>query len=279
MLKYIQLGLTMFSLLLVVSFSNDANAWGKNGHRIVGKIAENHLTATTLKAVYELLDDDKLAEVGTWADEMRSNPSEFWQRKSPRWHYISLSTLDDFHPEHYDSSSEISNIYIAMRRAIDVLKSKTSSLPDKKLYLRFLVHLIADIHQPLHAGRSADYGGNKIDVVFFNQVVNLHTLWDTTLIENEQLSYSEFAEFIDTDNQALKTEYLSSRPADWVKESFHLVQEIYEVGNKDYRYNYVYKNIPIVKERLLQAGVRLAGTLNEIFDPSAIAGKSSLKQP
>ncbi|NVK25562.1 MAG: S1/P1 nuclease [Gammaproteobacteria bacterium] len=267
------------SLLFTFTFSQSAIAWGKNGHRIVGKIAENHLTPTTLKEVYKLLDDDKLAEVGTWADEMRSNPSEFWQKKSPRWHYISISSLDHFHPEQYDHSSEISNIYIAIRRAIDVLKSPSTSVADKKHYLRFLVHLVADVHQPLHVGRSEDRGGNRIDVRFFNREVNLHTLWDTTLVENEQLSYSEFVDFIDTKNPQLVQEYLATRPADWVKESFHLVQGIYEVGDKDYRYNYVYKYMPLVKERLLQAGIRLAGTLNEIFDPNSVAGISSLKQP
>ena len=266
---------TLLSLAFIFN-SNNAMAWGKNGHRIVGKIAENHMTQTTLTAVKALLDGERISEVGTWADEMRSNPSDFWQKKSPKWHYVNVNELSDFHPEHYSSDSEVSDAYVAIRRGIDILKNPASSIEDKKFYLKFLMHLVGDIHQPLHVGRADDRGGNRIKVKFFWEDTNLHTLWDSKLIEQEKLSFSEFAAYIDTNNQKEISNYLSSRPADWIKESFNHVQDVYNVDDTNFSYNYVYKYMPLVKQRLLQGGVRLAGLLNEIFDPKAVPGKNAL---
>ena len=252
-------------------------AWGKNGHRIVGKVAENHMTEATILEVQALLDGDKISEIGTWADEMRSNPSEFWQKVSPKWHYVNVNEISDFHPEHYSSEEEVKDAYTAIRKAVDVLKDKNASLEDKKFYLKFLIHLVGDVHQPLHAGRAADHGGNKIKVKFFWQDTNLHSLWDTQLIEQEKLSFTEFAHYIDTNDSKVISQYLNSRPADWIKESFHHAQDIYQVGDKNFSYNYVYKYLPIVEERLLKGGIRLAGLLNGIYDPRSIQGKTALK--
>ena len=276
--KYKSVGLVALLSLVFVFGANKTYAWGKNGHRIVGKIAENHMTETTIRAIETLLDGDRISEVGTWADEMRSNPSEFWQKESPRWHYVNLNKISDFHPEHYSRSNKISDAYEAIRHGIDVLKDSSSSIDDKKFHLRFLMHLVGDIHQPLHVGRSEDRGGNAIKVKFFWKETNLHTIWDTKLIEQEQLSYSEFVDYIDTNDKSTIEKYLDTRPADWVKASFHHAQDIYNVGNGDFSYNYVYKSKPLLNESLLQAGIRLAGLLNEIFDPKAIPGKSALKQ-
>ncbi len=270
-----------FALVVLTSFVLLASpfkgfAWGKNGHRIVGAVAENHMTEQTLIEVQALLDGDKISEVGTWADEMRSNPSDFWQKVSPKWHYVNVNEISDFHPEHYSHKDEVKDAYTAIRKSIDVLNDNNASLEDKKFYLKFLIHLVGDVHQPLHAGRAADKGGNDIKVKFFWQETNLHRLWDSQLIEQEKLSYSEFADYIDTEDNKLISQYLGSRPADWVKESFFQAKEVYQVGNKDFSYNYVYKYMPVVKERLLQGGVRLAGLLNEIFDPKSLPGKTAL---
>jgi hypothetical protein len=102
-------------------------------------------------------------------------------------------------------------------------------------------------------------------------------LWDTQLIEQEKLSFTEFAHYINTNDAKVIAQYLDSRPADWIKESFHHAQDIYQVGDKNFSYNYVYKYLPIVEERLLQGGIRLAGLLNGIYDSKSIQGKTALK--
>lgn len=257
---------------LAIATSTNTHAWGQNGHRIIGKIAENHLTVETRRAIYPLLNGDKLAEVTTWADEMRSNPADFWKNDSKKWHYININSANEFKPHRYHIShnkGEVTDVYAGILKAIAVLENPDEPLDKKQFYFRFLTHLVGDVHQPMHAGRSDDWGGNKIKVKFFGKETNLHSIWDTDLVENEKLSYTEFVEFIDTKNPEVIAKHLASEPKDWVLESFHIAERLYDVGNGDFRYHYVYEQMPTVKERLLQGGIRLAGLLNKIFDKSA----------
>lgn len=268
------MGLRSLLLIGLILTHSQLLAWGQNGHRIIGKIADNHLTAKTRSAIAPLLQGDKLAEVTTWADEMRSNPETFWQKESAKWHYINIASASEFKPHHYHISAtqgDVTDIYAGILKAIAVLESPDTSLQDKQFYFRFLTHLVGDIHQPMHAGRSEDWGGNKIKVKFFGKETNLHSLWDKGLVENENLSYSEFAEFIDTNDKNVISTYLASEPKDWVIESFQIAQGLYDIGNGEFKYHYVYEQMPIIKQRLLQGGIRLAGVLNRIFDTPANA--------
>lgn len=261
----------LFSLVL---FSSKSEAYGQNGHRIVGQIAAWHLTPTTRAEVEKLLGGDRLPEVTTWADEMRSSPDKAW-RKRGKWHYISLESLDEFKPDSYDG--EVKDIYTAIRKSIDVLKSQSASQQQKEFYLRFLTHLVGDVHMPLHVGRAGDRGGNDIDVEFFGEKMNLHSLWDTHLIESQNLSFTEFAQFIDTRDEQEISEVLNSRPRDWVAESFKLRGPVYDINDGKFSYNYIYQHMPTTKSQLKKAGIRLAGVLNAIFDPQAVVGKNAVK--
>lgn len=263
-----------FVTFLLLTVSNHTHAYGQNGHRVTGQIAEWHLTPAAHKAVLELLGGDLLPEVTTWADEMRSSPDKAWRARG-KWHYISIATLEDFKPDAYDG--EIKDIYTAIRKSIDILRDPSSPKQQKEFYLRFLVHLVGDVHMPLHVGRTEDRGGNTIDVKFFGREMNLHSLWDTHLIENQNLSFSEFSRFINTTDKKVVSTILSSQPEDWVRESFNLRHDIYDIKNGDFSYDYVYKHMPTAKDRLLKAGIRLAGVLNAIFDPAATPGVNSVK--
>ena len=265
----------LFTSLLLLTLSSQAFCWGQNGHRIVGHIANSHLTETTRKAIKPLLAGDLLPEVATWADEMRSAPDDFWQKKSGRWHYINVEQPEAFEPEHYhvpQDKDDVEDIYGATLKAIAVLKSRRAPLEEQQFYFRFLVHLVGDIHQPLHAGHAHDRGGNDINVSFFGDTTNLHSLWDTGLIESRQLSYREFAEFIDTRDAQFIKRHLNSSPADWLKESMVLSKSVYASGTGELGYAYIYQQMPHVELRLVQAGVRLAGLLNSIYDSRAKVG-------
>ncbi len=278
-IKKLALGSAMVAVLLTAQSSL---AWSKKGHRVVGKLAELHLTDTTKAAILPLLDGDKLAEVTNWPDEMRSDPGEFWQKQSTRWHYINIKSADEFNPGHYHAvgnKAEVDNAYTAMLTAIEKLKSDKTPLAEKQFYFRFLTHLVGDIHQPMHVGRKDDRGGNLVKVKFFRDETNLHSLWDRGLVEYENLSFSEFADFIDTDNAELIAEYLDSQPSDWVFESFNIAKGLYNIEDGDFGYTYVYQHIPTVKTRLLQGGIRLAGLLNWLFDDSAKPLQKALKMP
>ena len=274
--------LSYFLAINILTTTQNAFAWGQNGHRIVGQIAENHLTEETKTALIELLEGESLAQISTWADEMRSSPSEFWQKKSSRWHYINApSNSSEFSHDHSLklNKDNVKNILEGLHFAIKTLKDENSSLEAKRFSLRFLVHLVGDSHQPFHAGRAEDRGGNRIKVTFFGQETNLHSLWDTKLIENENLSYSEFSQFIDSNNPEIIAEYLESTPEQWLTESHNLAKKLYKLDSDIIDFSYIYHNTPIIKTRLQQAGIRLAGLLNSLFDSSAKPLEKALKMP
>ena len=146
----------LFLLLPLLSFGND---WGKTGHRIVGEIAERQLTEEVKEIVYDILDGESLSSVSTWADEMRSNPD--W-RSYDKWHYVNLP-LDVEYP---DADTPEENVVTIIERATAILKSPTADKEMKKFYLKYLVHLVGDLHQPMHTGQYEDYGGSKIRLKF-----------------------------------------------------------------------------------------------------------------
>ncbi|KPH58023.1 S1/P1 Nuclease [Pseudoalteromonas porphyrae] len=282
MLSKITLGIHSFLVICLLLTTHNASAWGQNGHRIIGQIAEVHLTPTTQSALLPLLEGESLAQISTWADEMRSDPSAFWQKKSSRWHYINApdSTTGFIHNHNHSLNKDtVTNILEGIHFSINTLKDKKSSIDAKRFSLRFLVHLVGDSHQPFHAGRKEDRGGNNISVTFFGQDTNLHSLWDTKLIENENLSYTEFAHFINSNDKLLIADYLQSTPAMWLEESNNIANVIYNKNETKISYQYIYTNMPIIKTRLQQSGIRLSGLLNLIFDNSAKPLVDALKMP
>ncbi|KID55725.1 S1/P1 Nuclease [Pseudoalteromonas luteoviolacea] len=249
--------------------SSSAFAWGQNGHRVIGELAQNNLSHTAMSQVQLLLGDDSLAEVSTWPDEMRSSPSPFWKKQSGKWHYINIDDPSQMH--RYDNGSiehkhEVKHILDGINYAVNVLKSTSSTHEDKQFALKFLVHLVGDAHQPFHAGRAEDLGGNKIEVEFFGKSTNLHKVFDTELVEHQKLSYTEFTRSVTTSNKQLIANYLNSSPADWLLESNKIAEEIYKSNETEISWSYIYKYTPTIKQRLQQGGYRLAGLLNQIFD-------------
>jgi hypothetical protein len=243
--------------LVVIPFS--AYPWGPAGHRIASRIAENHLSDKAARAVKALLGPDSLAEVSTWADEIRADPQ--WKNTAP-WHYVNIADGETYARSKKDPRGDVIS---KMRYFEKVLRDPRAGHADKVAALKFLVHFVADVHQPLHVGRQSDRGGNEITVYWFGRRTDLHAVWDSQMVDSEKLSFSEFAKFIDdaTDKQVKawqKSDYL-----DWVKESMELRPRVYDIGTKRLGYAYAYKNMPVVKLRLEQAGVRLAGLLNSVF--------------
>ena len=200
--------------------------------------------------------------MSTWPDDIRSDPG--WTQATP-WHFISIDDGETLETTARDPAGDALE---AIERFTAVLRDPQASRPAKQEALRFLVHFVGDIHQPLHVGRRADRGGNSIKVMWFKEETNLHSVWDSGMIDNERLSFSEFAAFIDHPTLQELQGWQGSPPAEWANESKTLRDRVYQIGDGKLGYEYAYKNIPTVKRRLLQAGVRLAGLLNSIFAQS-----------
>ena len=235
--------------------------WGKTGHRVIGEIAERNLTEEARIKIRELLDNQSLAVVSTWADEMRSNPK--FDKYGP-WHYVNLP-IDK---EYDEIESKSVNVITQINKSIQTLRIPFTSRKMKQFYLKYLVHMVGDIHQPLHTGREEDWGGNKIKVMFKGRKdaenwTNLHDLWDAGIIDDYKMSYTEYADKL-MDSKTV--DFSQGDPILWSKESHAFVPKIYETEADTYlSYDYVYENLPIIDQRLYQAGIRLANILNELF--------------
>ena len=230
---------------------------GKTGHRVIGEIAAHHLNPKAKAAISELLEGRSLARIGTWADEIRSNPD---YNQYTIWHYVNMP-LDKKYEE-VEHSSE--NVVTAIQKCIAALKDENTSKEDKSFYLKYLIHCLADLHQPLHAGRAEDKGGNTIKLKFFGRNTNLHRVWDTDLINDYGMSYSELAKsLMERHNEEVEI----GSPIQWANESQEKVISIYSSVEDGDRlgYRYSYEHLPLVKDQLYKAGIRLAAVLNAIF--------------
>lgn len=256
----------LIALTLVLPWP--AAAWGPTGHRVVGRIAERHLTPEAARAVAALIGPQTLAQVSTWADDIRSDPKwndDRGSHKPAPWHFISIDDNETLATTARDSKGDVLE---AMQRFEKILRDPQADSQAKAEALRFLVHFVGDVHQPLHVGRRGDRGGNSVIVLWFDESSNLHSVWDSGMIDATKLSFSELAGFIDHPTPQEVTDWQRASYADWVQESFDLRRRVYDTGNCNLGYEYAYRQMPTVERRLVQAGVRLAGLLNSIFAPT-----------
>ena len=243
-----------------------AFAWGKTGHRVVAALADDQLSGLARAHVKDLLGVESLDEAATWPDDMKSNPSPFWQKTASPWHYVTLDGIT------YDRAPPEGDALEALERFSATLQDPAASRADKQLALRFIVHLVGDLHQPLHAGKCCDRCGNEVKVKWFGRDTNLHAVWDTALIDEQQLSFTEYAERLARHTSPEDViRWWDVNPRDWVTESAQYRDSLYpapaaktgELPNLSY--DYIYRHTPLVEQRLSQAGVRLAAFLNHIY--------------
>lgn len=251
--------------ILLWGVSLPASAWGPNGHRIVGQIAENHLTDAARIGISELIGRASLAQVSTWADEIKSDPA--WRHASP-WHYVNAPPGQTIEKAHKSPSGDVVE---AIQRFERVLRDRGSARKERVEALRFLVHFVGDIHQPLHAGYASDRGGNDIRVRWFGESTNLHTVWDEDLVEYQRLSFTEWVRFFGHAEPGEIETWRRSNVYDWARESRSMLPAVYDFGDSRSErspylgYDYIFKHADGVRLRLLQAGIRLSGMLNDIF--------------
>jgi hypothetical protein len=252
--------IVLLTTTLLAASVGDALAWGANGHRITGAIGERYLTADAQAAVRAILEPgETLAEAATWADFVRSDPA--WKKADP-WHYVTLLDGAAYAP---DKAPADGDAMTALAHFQAVLRDKTASRADRQAALRFVVHLVGDLHQPLHVGCRADHGANDVKVEFFGAPTSLHAVWDSRLIAHEELSYSELANGLAakiTPEQAAL--WSTPDPLVWMAESSALCATLYPPTAK-LSYEYEFAHQATVHQRLQQGGLRIAATLNGLF--------------
>ncbi len=259
-------------LLFTVVVSIVLVSWGVTGHRTVGLIAENHLMPQAKATVIELLGRQNLADVSTYADEI-GNDERY--RYTKAWHYINVPlglSYNDFRS--YVGNDTEPNIYSNLLIKLNYLRNPaTLKVSASKLKtveadcLKWVVHLVGDLHQPMHISRAEDKGGNSIELVFNGSGTNLHALWDSKLIDRQGLDYKALAKKIDTVSTFNARHYSDEDIMHWLYESYSQAAVLYEEveTNKILDDNYYTAHIEIVNKRLETGGLRLAALLNEIF--------------
>ena len=249
-----------FAVLLLLIYVFQAYSWGQTGHRVVGLIAEKHLTKRAKKNLMKVLNNETLAEVSNYMDFIKSDNS--YRHMSP-WHY---ATIPDGQSYEEAGTPEQGDVIQTIQRLTAELKTKKFADEDELFALKCLVHLVGDIHQPLHVGNGQDKGGNDVKLEYFRKSSNLHRVWDSGMIDATQYSYTEYAEWINHATQKQINQWQKDGILVWADESVSYRDKIYDLSESmklSYRYNY--EHIATVNQRLLQAGIRLAGILNEIY--------------
>jgi S1/P1 Nuclease len=231
------------SLLVLICFVAVSNsfAWGANGHRIIGEIADSYLTKKARKNIAAIMGNESIA-IGA------------------NWDYPAF--------EAYLKNDTAVDAYTKLNFLIAELRKKDLTAERKLFCLRMLIHIAGDIHQPMHVSRAEDLGGNRIRVQWFNDPTNLHALWDDRLIDQQKLSYTEFAKHINHTTKVQRFAWQQQPMEQWFFESYQLADKIYQgitQPEQKLGFKYNFDNIEIVNQQLLKGGVRLAWLLNELF--------------
>ncbi|MFR9603379.1 MAG: S1/P1 nuclease [Rikenellaceae bacterium] len=251
------------SAVLSIFMISSAGAWGQKGHDIIAYIAECHLTEKAKAEVDNLLDGYSMVYWSNWADSSRG--TEEYKYTSP-WHYRNVEEGQT--PDSTPTPDEGDVVY-AVKEMTKQLKDTSLGHEQRATALKFLVHFVGDLHCPMHAGRKSDLGGNRVPVVFFHNSTNIHSVWDTKLIEyTHAWSHTEWQQQIDRATPEEVAKVVSGDEDDWFEDSYKVAEMIYKdvEKNNELSYGYIDKYHVTLESQLRNGGLRLAHILNSIYD-------------
>lgn len=237
-------------------------AWGQKGHDVVSEVAARHLKCKVRKGVRKVLDGYSILYWSNWLDNA-SHTEAYAYTKT--WHYKNIDEGETFENALLEPKGDIVG---AIKMQIETLSDKSISKEQRATALKMLVHLMGDLHQPMHMGRRSDRGGNQFAVTYFNRKANLHGIWDSAILEDgHKWSHTEWADEIDLADKAAMKEICQGTIEDWARETHLLAKRVYAETpqNENLSYDYVAKWTPIIEQQLLKGGLRLAFLLNKLF--------------
>ncbi len=274
--------MTKAAWVIAAIVPNLAFGWGEDGHKVVGQVAETLLSPEVRAEVMELYtpDYDSLAEYGTWADRVRGN--EAFAAAAP-WHYVNVqkgaTTIDRAGACPPERGCALTVVEAEAARVAD----PGVPLWRRRQALAWLVHVVGDLHQPMHVGHKEDRGGNLLVVSVDGQRQSLHRYWDTTVVEGMASRWEDLAQELlrEASADALSQARTAVEPAQWAEESRWLAAsfaydlptstKVHDGAEPPRRYgpkmspSYRRRSQEVARERLLQAGVRLAALLERAF--------------
>ncbi|HOJ65426.1 MAG TPA: S1/P1 nuclease [Paludibacteraceae bacterium] len=253
---------TLFVILFcAINFA--LSAYDVTGHRIIASIAYQNLNAATRNRVDKLLGKQGIVYEAGWADEIRSDDNYAY---SYQWHYQNLKdslTSKDLKFLLEQPKAEGKHLFFAL----DSLSGELKKNPNNAEALKFIVHFVGDLHQPMHLGRVDDLGGNKIMVKWFGAKSNLHRVWDSQLLESSKYSYSEYSIYLQNKFEPQRATYQKFSLLQSVEAVYGLRNQIYayDLPTETNNYKYIYLFSDKLDEMLYLGGIQLANVLNGIY--------------
>jgi len=246
----------LFLVITLFVFTSQSFAWGKKGHALVAEIAFTYLDPAVQKIVTKYLDGRSIQDAANWMDELRDDHS-----------------YDYLKPYHYVNSDqgvkvvsyEGDNIIFRLTQTIQELKNyKNLSDEVVKMKICIIFHLVGDLHQPLHVGFGTDKGGNTKQINYNGKGTNLHSFFDSGIINARNISLSDCLALNTYSKHQIKR-LGKINTVKWAKESRSHMPTIYDYKNNIITETYVDTQAPIIKKQLLHAGLRLSAVLTEVF--------------
>lgn len=252
----------IFLFLVVASTALSCFGWGQKGHDVVAFIAEKHLQPEVLAHVEAALGNKSLVYYSNWLDNA-SHTDGYAYTKT--WHYKNVDADVTYETA---PKKQKGDVVEAVKSIVEQLE-KGGIAPEKEnIMLRMLIHLVGDLHQPMHLGHLSDLGGNLHKIKFFKRDNNLHSVWDGSLVDSaHKWSYSEWQSQIDRVSEVERTRLIAGDIDDWAKETCSIAAKIYEATpiGTNISYDYVAEWTPVIEQQFLKGGLRLAHLLNIIY--------------
>lgn len=246
-------------------------AWGQEGHSIVADIASTFLTSRAQDAVAKYLGSQTMQNVSSVPDTYDHLPEGKW---SEPLHFCDMLR----NQTGYDAKINCNPLCVVggiqnYTKRLIANYTQYLLLMQEPSALTFLIHFVGDVHQPLHVGWADDVGGNTIKVQWYGKNTELHAVWDDSIIEKYNPKWKSFSDdlqdIIKKNSTVVKLYTEDMDPATWANESFGYVRSQVYIGvtgvNPNLTDDYYNRNIPLVKARLMAAGIRLGTLLNTIF--------------
>jgi hypothetical protein len=252
-------------------------AWGAKGHSVIAEIAERGLSPAAAAVVRDLNFNAPLRDIASLADDWRGEETRgLRQGNTGPLHYSNIPNDQATFDRARDCKDD-QCVVAAIEKYTAVLRDKTATRDARREALIYVVHFVGDIHQPMHAAggqirneetgkMEMDRGGNLVKIRYLGTETNLHSMWDSMLIEWGEDTVDDYVEYLLTIEMRGRpvAELSGGTAVDWINESHYAaVHNAYDIGNGRIGSAYAKKNIEVVYERLLRGGLRLRRLLEE----------------
>jgi hypothetical protein len=249
--------------LVFLAMSPASFGWGHEGHQIIATVAEDHLDETTKVMIQSLLGNNHLYSIASWADDIRRD-----RRETAPWHYVDIP-LGGKYDARRDCAQPESCVVLKINDFLRVLTDKNATRDQRVEALKFVVHFVGDIHQPLHALKEAK-GGNGVHVRFLGDnhcgryECNLHGVWDTSMILHAGLNRQDYSQHLEALISSEKLGSLNAGTSEqWANDSSQVAQSVWVPDGANLDEQYYRREIKVVDKQMALAGLRLAKLLND----------------